>query len=339
VCGIDLQADMPWTRYAYALLALNLLGVLVVYALQRLQLWLPLNPLGLTNTSPDLAFKTAVSFASKTNWQSYSGEATLSHLAQMTGFTRQNVLSAASGMAVLVALTHGFLRRETSGVGHFWVDVVRFILYIPLPLVLLLALALARQGVVQTLSPSAKATLLQPVTYGQPALGPDGLPVHDAHGHPVMVTVTTTEQVIARGPAASQVAIKQLGTNGGGFFSVNSAHPFENPTPLSNLLELLAILPIPAALCFTFGRLVGDLRQGLVLLAAMTMVFIPLLSLCVGAEQTGNPLFDRLRLLPRPRGSRREATWLARRRALARQLAPVGHRHHGRLQRLGQCHA
>ncbi len=296
LCGVKPDDDMPWTRYAFAMLAFNLLGFLVVYALQRLQLWLPLNPEGLANTTADLAFNTAVSFATNTNWQSYGGETTLSYLTQMLGLKVQNFVSAASGMATLVALMRGFTRKEAGGVGNFWVDMVRSTLYVLLPLSLVLSLALVSQGVVQTFSPYAKAELVQAYEYETAKTGPDGQPIQDAQGQPVMEKIIATEQTIAVGPAASQIAIKQLGTNGGGFFNVNSAHPLENPTPLSNFMELLSILIIPAALCFTFGRFVGDMRQGGAILAAMTLVFIALLSLCVWAEQTGNPLFDRLGL-------------------------------------------
>ena len=271
LCGIRADDDMPWTRYAYAVLAFNLLGLIVVYVLQRLQGVLPLNPEHLAATTADLAFNTAASFATNTNWQSYGGETTLSYLTQMAGLTVQNFVSAATGMAVLVALIRGFTRREANGIGNFWVDMLRSTLYILLPLSLALSLVLVSQGVVQTFSPSVQVPLLQP-------------------------TPEYSTQTIAVGPAASQVAIKQLGTNGGGFFNVNSAHPLENPTPLSNLLELLAILLIPAALCITFGRLVGDLRQGVAILSAMTLIFAALLVLCVGAEQSGNPLFARLGL-------------------------------------------
>lgn len=271
LAGVRADDDMPWTRYAFALLAFNLLGFVAVYALMRLQAWLPLNPAGLDNTSADLAFNTAVSFATNTNWQSYGGETTLSYLTQMLGLTVQNFVSAASGMAVLAALMRGFTRRESGGVGNFWVDMTRSTLYILLPLSLLLSLALVSQGVVQTFAPTVQAELVQPA--GE---------VH--------------HQTLAVGPAASQIAIKQLGTNGGGFFNVNSAHPLENPTPLSNFLEMLSILLLPAALCFTFGRFVGDMRQGGAILAAMTVVFTALLAVCVWAEQTGNPLFDKLDL-------------------------------------------
>jgi K+-transporting ATPase ATPase A chain len=271
LCGVKADDDMPWTRYAFAVLAFNLLGLLAVYALQRLQVWLPFNPEGLSATTADSAFNTAVSFASNTNWQGYGGETTLSYLTQMLGLTVQNFVSAASGMAVLVALMRGFVRREANGIGNFWVDLVRTTLYILLPLSLLLSVALMSQGVVQTFTPYVKAELVQPVA-------------------------EASTQTIAVGPAASQIAIKQLGTNGGGFFNVNSSHPLENPTPLSNFLELLSILIIPAALCVTFGRFVGDLRQGGAILAAMTVVFVALLALCAGAEQAGNPLFERLGL-------------------------------------------
>jgi K+-transporting ATPase ATPase A chain len=296
LCCVRPGDDMPWTRYAFAMLAFNLLGFLVVYALQRFQVWLPLNPEGLANTTADSAFNTAVSFATNTNWQGYGGETTMSYLTQMLGLNVQNFLSAASGMAVVVALMRGFTRKEASGVGNFWVDMLRSTLYVLLPLSLILSLALVGQGVVQTFSPYAKAELVQPYEYEQAKNGPDGKPVLDAQGQPVMEKTTATRQTIAVGPAASQIAIKQLGTNGGGFFNVNSAHPLENPTPLSNFLELLAILLIPAALCFTFGRFIGDMRQGGAILAAMTLVFAGLLAVCVVAEQAGNSLFDKLGL-------------------------------------------
>lgn len=294
--GVKSDDEMPWTRYAFAMLAFNLLGFLAVYALQRFQAWLPLNPEGLAAVTPDSAFNTAVSFATNTNWQGYGGETTMSYLTQMLGLTAQNFLSAATGMAVLVALMRGFTRREAKGVGNFWVDMTRSVLYILLPLSLVLAIALVSQGVVQTFSPYVRAELVQPYAQEVAKTDADGKVLKDAQGHPVMEKAISTKQVIAVGPAASQIAIKQLGTNGGGFFNVNSAHPLENPTPLSNFLELLAILIIPAALCFTFGRFVGDMRQGGAILAAMTLVFTSLLTICVWAEQAGNPLFDRLGL-------------------------------------------
>jgi K+-transporting ATPase ATPase A chain len=250
----------------------------------------------MANTTADSAFNTAASFITNTNWQGYGGESTMSYLTQMLGLAVQNFFSAASGMAVLVALMRGFTHREAKGVGNFWVDMVRSTLYILLPLSLILAVALVSQGVVQTFVPHQTAQLVQGVEYEQPKNGADGQPLKDAKGQPVMEKLTAKEQTIAVGPAASQIAIKQLGTNGGGFFNVNSAHPLENPTPLSNFLEVLAILLIPAGLCFTFGRWVGDLRQGGAILGAMTVIFVALLALCVWAEQSGNPLFDKLGL-------------------------------------------
>ncbi len=296
ISGVKAGDDMHWTRYAFAMLAFNLLGFVAVYGLQRLQVWLPLNPDGMANVTADSAFNTAVSFATNTNWQGYGGESTMSYLTQMLGLTVQNFLSAATGMAVLVALMRGFTHREAKGVGNFWVDTVRSTLYILLPLSLILAVALVSQGVVQTFAAHQNAQLVQAVEYEQPKNGADGQPLKDAKGQPVMEKVIAKDQTIAVGPAASQIAIKQLGTNGGGFFNVNSAHPFENPTPLSNFLEMLAILLIPAGLCFTFGRWVGDLRQGGAILGAMTLIFVALLAVCVWAEQSGNPMFDRLGL-------------------------------------------
>mgnify|MGYP000858748548 CR=1 FL=1 len=269
LCRIDPAAEMPWTTYAQSMLLFNFLGFVAVYALQRTQNLLPLNPESLPAVSPDLAMNTAVSFATNTNWQSYGGETTLSHLTQMLGLTVQNFLSAATGMAVLVALIRGFVRRNAATIGNFWFDLVRSTLYILLPLSIVGALSLVSQGVVQTFRPYEQLSLIEPTT--------------DADGKPA------AKQTIALGPAASQIAIKQLGTNGGGFFNANSAHPLENPTPLSSFLQLLAILLIPAALCCTFGQMVGDTRQGWAVLAAMFLLFVPLLVLGYAAEQAGNP--------------------------------------------------
>ena len=273
ISGVDPAHESDWTRYAFDALLVNLLGFIAVYALQRLQGVLPLNPQGLGAISPDSSFNTAVSFATNTNWQGYVGEATLSYLTQMLGLAVQNFLSAATGIAVLIALIRGFVRREAGQIGNFWVDFTRSTLHVLLPLSFILAVVLASQGVVQSFAPYQQVTLVEPV---------------------VMQEQTVTEQTLPLGPAASQVAIKQLGTNGGGFFNVNSAHPFENPTPLSNFLEMLAILLIPAALCYTFGRMVNDQRQGWALLAAMLVIFVPLLVGAFAAEQAGNPRFDAL---------------------------------------------
>jgi K+-transporting ATPase ATPase A chain len=278
--GVHPGDSMDWKAYAFAMLVFNLAGLLVVYLLQRLQGILPLNPQHLGAVGPDLAFNTAVSFATNTNWQSYSGEAALSYLTQMLGLTVQNFVSAATGMAVAIALIRGLRARAGSGLGaratlgNFWVDMTRGVLYILLPLAIVVSIALVSQGVVQTFNPYQPASLLQPAA--------------DAQGNPV------SEQLLAVGPAASQIAIKQLGTNGGGFFNVNSAHPFENPTPLSNFVEMLSILLIPAALCYTFGKMAGDTRQGWAVLAAMTAIFVVLLAVCFASEQAGNPALTAL---------------------------------------------
>jgi len=286
--GVAPELEMGWKTYALTMLLFNLAGVLAVYALQRLQGVLPLNPAGLAAVSPDSSFNTAVSFATNTNWQGYGGETTMSYLTQMLALTVQNFVSAATGMAVVVALIRGFARRSAETIGNFWVDLTRTTLYILLPISFVFALVLVSQGVVQTFGPYAKAAVVQPSEYDEPVTDKDGKPVLDEKGQPKTKKSTLTEQIIAVGPAASQIAIKQLGTNGGGFFNVNSAHPFENPTPLSNFLELLAILQISAALCYTFGAMVGDTRQGWAVLAAMTVIFVALLAVCVVAEQNGH---------------------------------------------------
>ena len=274
VSGIKADEDMNWKTYAFAVLTFNILGLLAVYAIQRLQGVLPLNPQALGAITPDSAWNTAVSFSSNTNWQGYGGEVTMSYFSQMLGLTTQNFVSAATGMAVLVALIRGIVRHTTKGIGNFWVDLTRSTLYILLPLSIVLALALVSQGVVQTFSDYKTVAMLQPRT--------------DANGNAV------TEQMLAVGPAASQVAIKQLGTNGGGFFNVNSAHPFENSTPFSNFLEMLAILVIPTALVYMFGKMAGDTRQGWAILTTMSIIFVAFLALAVWAEQTGNPAFAKM---------------------------------------------
>jgi K+-transporting ATPase ATPase A chain len=265
--GIDPAEEMGWQTYAATMLIFNAAGVLFLYLLQRVQGLLPLNPAGLAAVAPDLSFNTAISFASSTSWQAYAGETTLSHLSQMVGIATQSFLSAATGMAILAAVIRGLARQGAASIGNFWADMVRSTLYILLPLSLVLALALASDGVIQTLAPSATVSMLQ----------------------------SSREQAIAVGPVASQVAIKQLSAgDGGGFFNASSAHPLENPTPLSNFLEMLAILIIPASLCSTFGVMVGDQRQGWAILIAMTLIFVALLAVCVVAEQAGNPLLARM---------------------------------------------
>jgi potassium-transporting ATPase potassium-binding subunit len=287
--GIDERSEAGWKRYTAGMLVFNLVGVVFVYLLQRLQGVLPLNPADMPAVTPDSSFNTAVSFATNTNWQGYGGESTMSYLTQMLGLGVQNFVSAASGMAVLIALIRGFARRQAQTIGNFWVDLTRSTVYILLPLSLLLAVVLMSQGVVQTFAPYKSVELVEPVTADVPVKDDAGAPVVDAAGKAVTKSTEFTEQTLPLGPAASQIAIKQLGTNGGGFFNVNSAHPYENPTPLSNFLELLSILLIGAALCYTFGRMVKDTRQGWALLAAMLVIFVPLVVGDVVAEQSGNP--------------------------------------------------
>ncbi len=293
-CGIKPEEEMTWQAYAGALLLFSLAGLLFLYLLQRLQGMLPLNPQGMPAVSPDSSFNTAVSFVTNTNWQGYGGETTMSYLTQMAGLAVQNFVSAASGMAVMAALLRGFARRTARTIGNFWVDLTRGTLYILLPLSLVLALLLVSQGVVQSFGPYRNVPLVQAISYDKPRLDVQGNPVKDGAGKELLEKVTVREQTLPFGPAASQIAIKQLGTNGGGFFNVNSAHPYENPTPFSNFLEMLALLLIPAALCYTFGRMVGDRRQGWALLTAMVVIFVPLLLFCVFNEQQGNPDFTAL---------------------------------------------
>jgi K+-transporting ATPase ATPase A chain len=265
LADVDPAAESSWQRYTFGVLLFNFIGFVSLYLLQRLQGALPLNPQHFAAVSADSSFNTAVSFVANTNWQGYAGEATMSSLTQMLGLGVQNFVSAASGMAVLVALIRGFVRKQASSIGNFWVDLTRSTVYILLPLSVLLAVTLVSQGVVQTFSAYKSVDVLEPVAQ-------------------------VTQQTVPLGPAASQIAIKQLGTNGGGFFNTNSAHPFENPTPLSNFLELLAILLIPAALCYTFGSMVNDTRQGWAVMIAMLVIFVPLTFGTYVAEQTGNPV-------------------------------------------------
>jgi potassium-transporting ATPase potassium-binding subunit len=269
ILGIKSDEEMSWKAYAVALVFFTLIGVIVLYGIERLQGMLPLNPLKLGSVNPDLAFNTSVSFNTNTNWQSYGGETTMSYLTQMLGITVHQFLSAGVGIAVLLALIRGFTRHSAKTLGNFWVDTTRALLYVLIPLSLILALVLTSQGVVQTLSGPKTADLLQSTV--------------DANGQVV------SQQTMATGPAAAMVAIKQLGTNGGGFFNVNSAHPFENPTPFSDFLEMLSILIIPAALVYTFGKMVGDTRQGWLILGVMTVIFVAMISVCVWSEQSGNP--------------------------------------------------
>ncbi len=294
LCGIRADEEMGWIGYGMAMMAFSAAGVVFLYVLQRLQGILPLNPAGFGAVSPDLAFNTATSFITNTNWQAYGGETTMSYLTQMIGLTVQNFVSAAAGMAVVIALIRGLARKSAETIGNFWVDLVRTTFYILLPLSIVYSVILVSQGMVQTFSDYKKVALLQPVTYDNPVTDAQGRPVLDEKGQARTEKATATEQVLAVGPAASQIAIKQLGTNGGGFFNVNSAHPFENPTPLANFLEMLAILLIPAALCYTFGKMVNDTRQGWAILAAMTIVLVVFIFGAYGAESSGNPLLAKL---------------------------------------------
>jgi K+-transporting ATPase ATPase A chain len=274
--GVKESVDQRWTQYAASLLAFSIFSFLILYALQRLQHWLPLNPMGFgtahapagaTAVTPDLAYNTAVSFTTNTNWQNYSGESTFSYLVQIIGFTMHNFTSAAAGMAIAVALIRGFARQKANAIGNFWADLIRANVYVLLPLALILALFFCSQGVIQNLHPYTSATTLEGKT-----------------------------QTIAQGPVASQEAIKMLGTNGGGFFGVNSAHPFENPTPLTNFVQMLAIFAIPAGLTYVFGKMVGDTRQGWAVFAAMSVLFLAGAFVLYGAEQSGNPNLTRLGL-------------------------------------------
>jgi K+-transporting ATPase ATPase A chain len=297
LAGIPPDSEMEWKTYALALLVFNTLGALIVYTVQRLQAWLPLNPQALGNVSPDSSFNTAISFATNTNWQGYGGESTMSYLTQMLALTGQNFLSAATGMAVAYALIRGFKRHSAGSIGNFWHDVTRSTLYVLLPLSALFAVFLTGQGVIQNFSAYQEVSLVEPLSYQQARTGPDNEPPSDAEGtegNRMMDSAIATTQVLPMGPVASQEAIKLLGTNGGGFFNANSAHPYENPTPLSNFVEMLSILLIPVALCFAFGRMVGDIRQGGVILGAMTVIFLTMTSVVLVAEQQAHPALQAL---------------------------------------------
>jgi K+-transporting ATPase ATPase A chain len=287
LAGVRPERESGWLRYTLGLLVFNALGVLAVYALQRLQPVLPLNPQAFGAVTPDSAFNTAISFMSNTNWQGYGGETTMSYLTQMLGLAVQNFLSAATGIVVVIALVRGFARHSAQAIGNVWVDLTRVTLWVLLPLSLVLALFFAGQGVVQNLSPYTEVKTLETVSWETSTPAAEGQPAQtEAHSSPT--------QTLAMGPVASQLAIKMLGTNGGGFFNANSAHPFENPTPLSNFVQMLSIFLIPAALCFVFGRMVGDQRQGWAVLAAMTLMFVAFVFAATSFEQQGNPVLAAL---------------------------------------------
>ena len=294
VAGVNPEAEMSWKQYALAVLLFNLIGTLAVYAMLRAQQWLPANPQHFGPMTPDAAFNTAVSFVTNTNWQNYGGESTLSYVSQMGALAVQNFVSAATGIAVVIALIRGFARHTAKTIGNFWVDLTRSTLYILLPIATAMALFLVSQGVIQNFKAYQDVSTVQTTTYQAPKTDAQGNAVKDAKGNPAMQDAKADKQTLPMGPVASQEAIKMLGTNGGGFFNANSAHPYENPTPLSNLVEMLGMLVIGAGLCVTFGQMVGDRRQGYAVLAAMTIAFAVACWGEISAEQAGNPVLASL---------------------------------------------
>ncbi len=298
LCGVRQDEEMGWLKYAFAILLFNFLGALAVYALQRLQLWLPLNPQAFANVSPDSAFNTAVSFVTNTNWQGYSGESTMSYLTQMLALAVQNFFSAATGIVVVIALIRGFARHSAATVGNAWVDLTRITLYVLLPICVVYSLFLTSQGAIQNFDAYKDVTTVEVTKYDNPKNGPDGQPLKDEKGNPVTEPAETQTQSLPMGPVASQEAIKMLGTNGGGLFNANSAHPYENPTPLTNFIQMLSIFLIPGALSYTFGRIVGDTRQGWAVLAAMVLMFVVMAGAAMHFEQQANPLITQLGVDP-----------------------------------------
>ncbi|RQT33343.1 potassium-transporting ATPase subunit KdpA [Burkholderia contaminans] len=289
IAGVDAGSEMNWKQYAVATIAFNALGALFLYGLLRLQGYLPGNPQQFGAMTVDGAFNTAVSFVTNTNWQDYTPEQTVSYLTQMLGLTVQNFLSAATGIVVVIALIRGFARHTAQTIGNFWVDLTRVTMYVLVPMSMIIAALLMSQGVIQNMKSYQDVPVLQASTYAAPKLDAQGNPVKDDKGNAVTVPTPLTKQTLAMGPVASQEAIKMLGTNGGGFFNANSAHPYENPTPFANFLQIFSILIIPAALCLVFGRMIGDRRQGIAVLAAMTVAFVIAIGVEVSAEQGGNP--------------------------------------------------
>ena len=292
ICCIKPECEMNWKNYLAAMLIFNLLGVLLVFAILRLQALLPYNPQHFPALSPDLAFNAAASFTTNTDWQAFSGEGAISYLTQMLAFTAQNFLSAASGMALLAAFIRGFIRHETSNLGNYWVDLTRGVFYILLPLAVIFAVFLSSQGVIQNLKSYVKVDLLNSVSYQE-------APSNPAAKLPSALK-QVTQQTLPMGPVASMVASEQIGTNGGGFFNANAAHPFQNPSPLTNFFEMLFLLLIPAALCFTYGQMIGDKHQGWAILVAMFLLLVPLIFLTYDAELAGNPRIRQLGVSPVP---------------------------------------
>jgi K+-transporting ATPase ATPase A chain len=294
LCGIRADEEMGWLQYTLAILLFSVLGALAVYLLQRFQAVLPLNPQALGAVSPDSSLNTAVAFVTNTDWQGYAGESTMSYLTQMLGLAVQNFLSAATGIVVVTALIRGIARHSAATIGNAWVDLTRATLYILLPISLIYSVFLVGQGVIQNFSPYRDVQTVEATQYQNPRVDAAGQPVKDAQGNAVTDPASTPTQTLPMGPVASQEAIKMLGTNGGGFFNANSAHPFENPTPLANFVQMVSIFLIPAALCFVFGHIVGDRRQGWAVLIAMTVLFAVSVVIILKAEQGGNPLLTPL---------------------------------------------
>ena len=294
ICGVDKDEEMGWQRYAFALVIFNIACGVLLFAMLLLQGVLPLNPQKLGPFSWHLALNTAISFMTNTNWQNYGGESTASYFTQMLGFAVQNFTSAATGIVVAIAVIRGVVRRRSGVIGNFWVDLTRTMLYILLPLSLVFAVLLVSQGVIQNFTPYKTVPLLQETSYDQPKLDDKGNPVKDSRGNPVTETVKVKEVTVPMGPVASQEAIKELGTNGGGFFNANSAHPYENPTPLTNMIEIFLILLISGSLTYTFGHMAGNPRQGWALLAVMLAILVMATGALYWAEASGNPLVAKL---------------------------------------------
>jgi K+-transporting ATPase ATPase A chain len=294
VMGIDRGREQDWKQYTLAMLAFSLVGCLFTYAILRLQYFLPLNPQGFAGVSPDLSFNTATSFTTNTNWQNYSGESTMSYFSQMVGLAFHNFVSAATGIAIAAALVRGIARHSATTLGNFWVDLVRVTYYLLLPICLVFAVFLVSQGMIQNFKAYTKATLVEPMKITVSKTNKGGKPVLDTAGKPVMEEQTVTEQNIVQGPMASQVAIKMLGTNGGGYTNANAAHPFENPTPLSNFLQMLSIFAIGSGLTYHLGRMVENQKHGWTVWSAMLLLFIAGVLLCWWAEANGNPIHQKL---------------------------------------------
>ncbi len=294
ISGIEPHAEMGWKQYAVSMLIFNLVGLVLMFAVLLLQGHLPLNPEKFPGFSWDLALNTAVSFATNTNWQAYSGESSASYFSQELVLMVHQFLSAATGMAILIAFIRGLVRRKAETIGNYWVDMTRSVIYLLLPVALIAALALVSQGVIQNFSPYKTVRLMESTSYEKPKLDARGNPISDAGGKPVTEKVTVTEQTLPMGPVAAQEAIKEFGTNGGGFFNANSSHPYENPTPLSNIFEIFLILSVPAGLTYTFGRMAGNTRQGWAVYAAMMFLLVLAVGALYWAEYRGNPLIQKL---------------------------------------------